>query len=280
MKDFFQSVKLFLQVAYGALVARLVGKHVLAMVVEAENGLIAVAPRDNGVGGALRWRGTYGREEIERIAQYLPADGRVLNVGSHVGSIAIPVAKMCRQVIAVEPNPDSYRLLKMNLALNGVSNCVALNLAASDAEGDIPFLMNKDNSGGSKRAPASSRKYFHYYDAPQEILVPGRRLDECLDDKKFDVIIMDIEGSEIFALRGMPEILAVSGTLVVEFIPYALRHVANIGVPEFLDVIEPHFSTLVIPSKGKRVTRPMFRAVLTEMFNKNENDAGLIFRKE
>lgn len=280
MKRLFQSVRLFLQVAYGTLVARLVGKHVLAMVVESENGLFAVAPRDNGVGGALRRRGTYGGEEIERIARYLPENGRVLNVGSHVGSIAIPVAKLCCEVVALEPNPDSYRLLKLNLALNGISNCVALNLAASDANGDIPFLMNKDNSGGSKRVPLRSRKYFHYYDTPTEVFVPGYRLDEYLEDKRFDVIIMDIEGSEIFALRGMPEVLKAAETLVVEFIPDAIRHVANADITDFVDVIEPHFSRLIIPSKdGIEVKRPIFRAVLAEMFRRNENDAGLIFRK-
>jgi FkbM family methyltransferase len=67
--------------------------------------------------------------------------------------LAIPLSRCAREVIAVEANPVTYDLSKMNSSLNSATNIQAINDAASDKEEDIEFLFNRDNSGGSKRVP-------------------------------------------------------------------------------------------------------------------------------
>lgn len=230
------------------------------------------------IGGELRWTGHYGLDEIERIKPKLTSDSRVLIVGAHIGTLAIPLSRHCREVVAVEANPVTYELLTLNVSLNCASNIQAINIAASDKEEGIEFLLSRENSGGSKRVP-KNKEIMYYYDNPEQITVQAVSLDAYLDEKGFDVIVMDIEGSEFFALKGMQEILSRCKVLVVEFLPHHLKNVSGVSVEQFLSVIEPHFSRLTIPSKQLVLDRSAFLSHLKEMYNLEQGDDGIIFEK-
>ena len=267
---------------FQALASRLhryaLGSHSLAVIVETEHGLFAVDPEDRVVGGQLAKQGRYAIQELERLKAIVSSQSNVLVVGAHIGALVIPLCRHCRTVVAVEANPATYRLLKINLLMNEVTNCRALHVAASNEEGELDFLISRANSGGSKRVPLI-HEYKYYYDKPKKVVVNARRLDDCLEDKSFDLIVMDIEGSEYFALQGMQKTLGSSKALAVEFLPHHLKNVAGIAVSEFVALIEPHFSSLTIPSKNQRVSRPDFRRALQAMYDRNEGDDGLIFDK-
>ena len=166
----------------------------------------------------------------------------------------------------------------MNLLLNRCENVRALHLAASDKREQLPFLASSANSGGSKRVPIV-RDYRYFYDRPKVINVPAAPLDEILPDSTFDLIVMDIEGSEYFALKGMPRLLARARTLAIEFLPHHLTKVAGISAADFVDQIYPFFDQLTVPGKSLTVEKDQFHSVLSEMFERNEIDEGLIFRK-
>lgn len=270
--------KLACEAVAGALWKRLLGSHVQAVLVDTDEGLFAVDPEDFGIGRRLRYRGACRSEELQRLGEYLPDDGEVLIVGAHIGTLAVPISRACRRVVAVEANPRSVDLLKMNLVLNDVSNCRVIHTAANDRHDPIEFLLSRANSGGSKRVP-QVRSFLYYYDKPETISVPGAPLDDVLERHDFDLIVMDIEGSEVFALRGMQDILSRSQALAVEFVPHHLRNVSGVSVDEFLAPIEPHFQTLRIPSKGVNVESEGFLRTLQMMFLRGEEDDGIIFEK-
>ena len=147
---------------------------------------------------------------------------RVLVVGTHMGSLAIAASKHCSQLTAIEANPKTFRLLELNLLINGCNNVHAINIAASDKFEHVEFVMSRANSGGSKRVPLL-RDYAYFYDSPEIIKVPAGPLDDVLAGQTFDVILMDVEGSEYFALRGMQTLLASAQVLFVEFVPIILE---------------------------------------------------------
>ena len=271
-------LKLFFKSLIGHLLKKLYGPHVYALITETENGLFAVDPEDLSVGRQLRKHGRYGLDEIRRLSKHITQDSKVLIVGAHIGTLAIPISKQCQKVVCIEANPNTFSLLKANIALNNASNCVPINIAASEKKETIKFLLNRTNSGGSKRAPAI-KDYIYYYDNPREILVQAFSLDIYLNEKDFDTVIMDIEGSEYFALLGMQDILSTSKTLAIEFLPHHLKNVSNVSVDQFLSSISPHFSTLTIPSKNKTITSDKFLENLSCMYNNNEEDDALIFTK-
>jgi hypothetical protein len=113
----------------------LLGSHVTALVARTENGRLAVDPDDYTVGWQLRKRGRYGLAELERVGQYIGENSRVLDVGAHIRSLAVPLSRMCREVVAVEADSATYQFLTLNLLLNHVTNCRAFNVAASDRAG-------------------------------------------------------------------------------------------------------------------------------------------------
>jgi len=252
--------------------------YVTAVVTSSTQGSFACGVEDEFVGKSLRATGTYGLDEIERIAPLIRSSDEALVVGAHVGTIAIGLAAICRNVVAIEANPRTYRFLQCSVILSGASNVRPLHLAASDRQERVKFLANRHNSGGSKRMPVTMSPMYNY-DSPEVVDVPGDRLDDVLEGHEFGIIFMDIEGSEYFALRGMPKILEKARALVVEFIPHHLRNVSAVSPDEFLSAIPASFDSLYVPSLGVRVSTSEFRTTLQSMFDSDRADAGLVFTK-
>lgn len=271
-------LKLAVQLVQSRLAGWLVGKRVQALLVQSEHGVFAIDPLDRGVGRRLLVDGSYNEAEVNRLCDYLSPDAEVLIVGAHIGAIAIPLSRRCKNIVAVEPNPASYNLLKTNLLLNGIDNCQLLNVAASDKPGTIEMLISTANSGGSKRVPLRSNSIYEY-DNPRRITVEALPLDGTLGARTFALVVMDIEGSEYFALNGMQSILQRSSALAVEFLPHHLRDVAGISVVQFLEPIAPYFTTLSIPTKKLTIGRDQFQSTLTAMYERDEGDDGIIFAK-
>lgn len=221
-----QHAKLSLKNLLSRLTRRWLGPHVESLLVRDGDFVYLVDPADNTVGRRLR-RGGYGREERTRVLALCDADSRVLFVGTHIGTLAIPTAAAVAEVIAIEANPETHRRLCQNIAINGVDNLTTHCVAASDRHQSLPFLQNRSNSGGSKIKPRRE-DYRYVYDRPEQIDVPGVRLDDLLAGQTFDVIVMDIEGSEYAAMCGMPNLIASAKHLCIEFVPHHLRRVAEV----------------------------------------------------
>jgi tRNA G37 N-methylase Trm5 len=138
----------------GHALRRLLGKRAFSLLVRTEHGVFAVDPEDTaGVGGVLLRRGAYGAAELQRLQTLVRPADTVLIVGAHIGALAIPLAKRCTRVLAVEANPFTFELLRYNLALNRCDNCTAYNVAANHEPCCLHCLANRTNSGGSKRVP-------------------------------------------------------------------------------------------------------------------------------
>ena len=254
------------------------GKHTFAVLAKTNSGIFAVDPEDLAVGRSLLRHGNWCNKEYTQISQYLNRNSKVLFIGAHIGSLVVRVAKHCGKVVAIEANPYTFELLKINITLNNISNCELINIAANDRVESLPFLLNRLNSGGSKREP-KVKKEMYYYDDPDYIKVEAVPLDNRLNESYYDLIVMDIEGSEYFALKGMQKILSRSKILQIEFVPHHLKYVSGIGVDDYLSLISPHFDWLHIPSQKITIEKSKFEAVLTTMFERNEEDDGIIFKK-
>jgi FkbM family methyltransferase len=252
--------------------------EVLGTVVETRQGVFCVDPDDQFVSKSLLERGEYGQDEITRVANFLRPSSRMLLVGAHIGSLLVPLSKRVESIVGVEANPRTFKRLRLNALMNQCHNARLFNYAASDSSGSIEFVMNTANSGASKRMPLVKNEiYFH--DKPEVTSVPSVALDDLLPHELFDLVFMDIEGSEFFAMRGMPRILAHAKVVFSEFYPFMVREVAGADVESFLEPLAD-FNTLVVPSLRKAVHKEGFRATLQDMFDHNHCDNGIVFLKE
>jgi FkbM family methyltransferase len=262
----------------GRLRRHLFGEHIRAALMRTASGVYAIDIEDDIVRSSARHYDHQVEEEIRRVAQYIDGGSDVLVVGAHIGTVAIPVARLCRQLWAIEANPRTFELLTLNLKLNDVKNVQALNIVAADREEEIEFVLNRTNSGGSKRMP-NVRSHLYFHDRPEVIRPKTHALDEVLTGQAFALVFMDIEGSEYLALKGMQRILDTASTLIVEYLPHHLRDVGGISPEQFLDPIAPHFDRLLIPSKNKSVARADFAQALRALYDRNEGEAGLVFTR-
>src|SRR5512139_1508203 len=128
------------------LTKRLLGRNAHAIVARTPSGLLfAIDPDDVGPGsvgrGLLHGEG-HAEQEIAGLLKFVKSGDRVLVVGAHIGTLVVPLSQTCREIVAIEANPRSYALLRLNLDMNRVANCRSFNLAASDRRETLEFLAN------------------------------------------------------------------------------------------------------------------------------------------
>jgi FkbM family methyltransferase len=164
--------------------------------------------------------GLFQRDEsrlFERLAQ---PGTTFLDVGAYVGYFTILASRLVGaqgRVYAFEPDTFAFEYLTRNIEANGCVNAVAINKGVADKarsatlirdpSGPESFLTDAPTQGHSVIETVSLDLFFETEDWPQ-----------------LHVVKMNIEGSELDALRGMKEVSRRNPALqlVMEFNPSAM----------------------------------------------------------
>ena len=126
------------------------------------------------------------------------SDDVVLDIGAHIGIHALVIAGAAGQVFAFEPASDSAERIERAAADNQITNLTVVRAAVSDQAGELE--LRADRWLGVKDAGVRSR----FAEGPVVQTVPTIRLDDwAADQPRVDMVKLDIEGSELLALRGM-----------------------------------------------------------------------------
>jgi FkbM family methyltransferase len=253
------------------------GKHATGVLYSTENGLLIAAADDSAVGRTLAFQGTYAPEAMEGLRKLITKESRVCFIGCHIGALLVPAARLARSVVGYEANPSTYRLLEMNVKINNLQNVILFNLAVGDREGKTEFYASRVNPGGSKIKPKIDR-FAYRYDNPEKILVDMVTLDGH-SSGDFDVIVMDIEGSEYFALKGMQNTLRRCRHLQIEYVPHHLENVSAVSSEEFLSVFGHFFSYAREAGPSAKEYRGSEILALLQSLQKSSRSADLVFSK-
>jgi FkbM family methyltransferase len=133
------------------------------------------------------------------LYELLRKNDRVVDLGAHVGTFALGAAALGCDVVAVEAAPRNVRLLEAGVRENRFDRVRVLFAAVCDRPGVLRFVAN----GPFGQVCGDG------YTGPS-IEVPAVTLDGLLDEVGWDgidYVKIDIEGAEIAAFRGMPELL-------------------------------------------------------------------------
>lgn len=144
------------------------------------------------------------------INRFLPPEGGVfVDVGANVGKYTVEVARRIGRegvVVALEPNPDVYRRLLFNLALNGLRNVIPLNVAADECERRVTLWVNPVYHGHSSLHMPSGRDDRAWALKAVAVEVDARPLDDILDElglrERVRLVKIDVEGHEFSVLIG------------------------------------------------------------------------------
>jgi FkbM family methyltransferase len=253
--------------------AKVLALHGIAVVADTKNGLLAVQPGDFNVSRALLQQGEYDWPQIELLSGLVDAKSRMIFAGAHVGALLIPIVRAAgtRTVYAYEPSPNNYRLLAMNLALNGIGGIVVKNAALGESPRMIRFTENRINTGNC-RVDASAGELAVAMDTLDRSIPPGW--------DTVDLIVMDVEGSEVAAMRGAHAVLAKTRRLYVEFAPEQLDEQGATS-EEFIALAARFFkSAYVMDGSMKFIRAADFSAHLLPLSRQRGLLLNLLFTQE
>lgn len=219
------------------------GSNAKGIIYETQNGIIALPIEDTTIGRELGFKGNWDINEINKIIDICDSNDCIYVIGTHVGTLLIPLASKVKKIVGYEANDNTFWYMNMNLCLNRINNVVLFNKAVGDENKTVKFYQNKVNTGGSKIKPIKDSILYNY-DQPSEVSVDMIALDRHIIDEKLPTptgFIIDIEGSEYFALIGMQNSLKSAKFLYIEYVPHHLENVSNVNNSQFLDLICPHF---------------------------------------
>jgi FkbM family methyltransferase len=73
----------------------------------------------------------------------------VIDVGAHIGSFTVMAAGIASKVLAFEPEPGNFQMLKKNVELNNLKNVSIFAMAVSGSSGYQDIFISDDASTGS-----------------------------------------------------------------------------------------------------------------------------------
>lgn len=160
----------------------------------------------NALAREVFFTGQYEPQETAVLRALLGPGSTFVDVGAHWGYFSLLAAGLIGpsgRAIAIEADPRIHDTLAANLALNQVPWVTAHHVAIAAGPGTVELLGYSDtqeNWGLSRIAGAGAEG------ASTRFQVPTKALDDLLDElgvRTADLVKMDIEGAEGFALQGM-----------------------------------------------------------------------------
>jgi FkbM family methyltransferase len=216
-------------------------KSGIGVVADTRNGVLIVDPRDFGVSSSLLQWGAYDWASVAWLLPLLNQQSRIVFAGAHLGALLVPIALQSgsRNIVAFEPAPRNHRLLKLNLALNGLTEVVVQQQAVGDCEGSLRFTQNAINTGNSRISQTG------------EVVVPVTTLDAALPPANWphaDLLVMDTEGFEVHAMRGAQHLLERTRYFYVEYAPEQLAEQGS-STEEFLELAAGKFDSMYLQGR-------------------------------
>jgi len=156
--------------------------------------------------------------------------GVFVDIGANIGKYTVKVARQMGnkgRVVAIEPDPETFRILKRNITLNKLQDTIAFNVACwnEDQELTLNISPSLETTGNFsvKRIPKC---------VSSAIKVRGLKIDDILRDLdicEVDFMKIDSEGVEVESLEGATETINKSKSLRILVEIYSHENLAKIS---------------------------------------------------
>lgn len=136
-------------------------------------------------------------EDVDVIKMILRPGDRFYDIGANIGQLSIEAAILVGprgMVTSFEAHPRTAELFRNNVKLNGLKNIRIVQSAVGDKCGWLVFTDSNTDDQNSVSENGS-------------IHVPVLKLDTLYNGDKIDLLKIDIEGYELFAIKGASETL-------------------------------------------------------------------------
>jgi FkbM family methyltransferase len=177
--------------------------------IKAKHGDFKILTLDMFISRYLEKYGEWSEPEVDLYKQIINKNFVVIEVGAHIGSHTVPLAKLAGTVICYEPQRLIYQTLNHNIIKNNLTNVVTYMMGAGDENKTIQlteinynhYLKTKEqtNTGGTQLKTIVTDKGY------KSAIV---KLDDHLDNlAALHFIKIDAEFMEIQVLKGAQKLI-------------------------------------------------------------------------
>jgi len=162
----------------------------------------------------LFWYGYYEKELGELLKKIIKPGEVFLDLGANIGYFSLLVANNSPsvKVISFEPVAGLFQNMNDNISLNNIKNISTVNAAVGEISGEGELFVSAPNNLGM----SSFHQPENYSGKKERVKIVT--IDDWFKTSglsKIDVIKLDIEGSELDALKGMKEMLQKDKPIVI-----------------------------------------------------------------
>ena len=192
-------------------------------------------PWDHRISGPLFVSGGFQAREVRAVLARMTREGRlaaprdvIIDVGANIGTSTVPFAREtgCR-VLAIEPVPDVFEVLRRNVADNGLEPQVTCVQAAISADGRdrVRMVLPAGNSGGGEiQRPGRPPTFASRDPVRSTVDVPASGLAELLDAhdiaaERVAFVWSDTQGCEAEVMESGARLWAAGVPLFAELDP-------------------------------------------------------------
>lgn len=139
------------------------------------------------------------RQDEAVLQQLLRPGDYFVDVGANIGALTLVASNLVGasgRVFAIEAHPKTVEYLSANIRLNKVNNVQVIHAAVGDRHAEAHITDQRSDDQNSVSTEGFG-----------ELRVPLRTLDSLLPDMHVRVLKIDVEGFELFVLRGSSRIL-------------------------------------------------------------------------
>jgi FkbM family methyltransferase len=90
--------------------------------IKGRHGTFYSVVNDSYIGRSLEEYGEWAQGEMPIYEKFIHKDAIVIEIGSHIGSLTIPISKLCKTLFTFEPQRLLFQLLNTNLIINNIDN--------------------------------------------------------------------------------------------------------------------------------------------------------------
>jgi FkbM family methyltransferase len=167
----------------------------------------------------------------------------IIDIGAHIGISVIYFKQLYpnSHILAFEPNPLSFDVLKQNIEINELNDITLINSAVYSQSGISTLYI--DDSGQNWHSNSSLLKNsWTGNEKTKPIQIQSTRLDSYVKNISIiDMLKIDTEGSEENILKSHKDILSKVENIAVEYHPIIGKKINRI-----FEILKPYFDIQIL----------------------------------
>jgi FkbM family methyltransferase len=198
--------------------------------------------RNSYMGGSIYWTGFHHLNELLFLNSFLKPDMVFIDIGANQGEFSLFAASKLTngKVVSFEPVAKQLGYFENNIKINSFKNIELNAYGLSNEEGSLPIYTSLDTTLHSGIHEGLSTLYATGNRAAFEQNVALKVFDKEYINRfsRIDFIKIDIEGAELYALKGMQQHLSqFKPTILIEMNDDTFK-AAGYSLPEMSDYLK------------------------------------------